>query len=135
MSLTALEDKPPTKNKIVAVVATSVVVGIGVGGACTTTWPIEPPIPKLEIEMIDLPEDERQLSGMGCTGTVTSRVSQLIVVAGREKLTEGGIMPCSKIKQALTSAARKAATSRCLDVNQRRLPSIACATHTQCCLS
>jgi hypothetical protein len=61
---------------------TSAVIGIRVGGACTTAWPIEPPIPKLEIEMIDLPEDERQPSGMGWTGTVTSKVSQLIVVAG-----------------------------------------------------
>jgi hypothetical protein len=111
--LTTLEDKPPTRKRT-GVVEETAVACFGAGGAWMTTWPVEPPIPMADRDIVERPKEERQLSGMVLIGTAAWKLSQLIPCVRFEKLTAGGIIPCSKIKQALTSDARKAATSRWL---------------------
>jgi hypothetical protein len=114
---TALEDKPPTRNKMGAV-EDSIIFGVRGGGACNTTWPVVPPSPELDKDIIGLPDGERQPSGMGSMGTTILKTSQLIVEAGLKKLTVGGMSLCSNIRHALTRDARKAATSKWLTGGQ-----------------
>lgn len=79
------------------------------------TWPVEPPIPELDNEMMYLPDGDLQPSGVASVGTCKS-LSHRIFGFRSVKLTAGGITPCSMMRHALTREARKAAASRCLNM-------------------
>lgn len=84
------------------------------GCASITQWPFAPPMPELDMEIRARPEGERTPSISGASGTRRLYSAHRIAGLGTEKLTVGGITPCSRIWQTLQSDARNAAISVCL---------------------
>jgi hypothetical protein len=83
------------------------------GAQLRITFPVEPPMPKLDIAIMGRPE--REPSGAESDSTCTRQDSQSIAGFKRCIARFGGITRFLSIRHALTKDARKAVLSRWLE--------------------
>lgn len=83
-----------------------------------TTWPVAPPSPDPESEMMDRSDWEWHPRDIGSVTTSSRGLSQSILGEGTEKLAVGGMILCSRMRQAFNRETRKAAASRWLRIQK-----------------
>lgn len=108
---TVLGDNPPI-TKRTGVSGGMVPHSRGDGGPSMTTWPLDPPIPELAIDISGLPVLERAPSGMDSVGTLRQYFSHMTLGFGVLKWAFGGMTRFSIIRQTLAREARKAVDSK-----------------------